>query len=583
MATKLQNAPWKWKTATEETIGSYVGVKDELVIVYGEGTPYLKVMDGETPGGIYYFPEQITYPMISLTYPTVGLTDTGVSPHLTCAIGPFSSLDTTDIQTFLLSDTTGLHLIEVDLAKHRDRAAKLQWVIQTTQGAVVWDSGQIDPGNYDVSTADHGVVLTPGSSYTVKVRYFTKTGVTSAYTTPTPFTVAGATVPANTQTVFSSESLSYDNLGSSVALSEDRQWLFTGATGDDDLANNSGMCYAFKKQNGVYQFAVKLAPTGLGASTSYGQAIAVNGAGDRVAIGAPGHSSYSGMVVIYQNINNAWVLQQQFTTSDIASGDYVGASLSMSRDGTWLAVSSARDDEGGYNTGSVYLYQWNGSAYTQYAKLTAPDYEANDGFGQCVSLSADGTCLAVSTTRKGVSGNYIGAVYVYTAVSGSWGYTTKLTANDGISADYFGTSVSLNANGTILAIGATGCDDKGSNSGAVYVYEKVGGVWVHVKKIVPTDSVTSEQLGRIVALSDDGNTLLATAPYANRNGVTKAGVGYLYKRSLGWDCVSVLDAPDAHNTLMMGELAAAISSTGQQAYIASYRRLLQTGAIYVYE
>ena len=47
-------------------------------------------------------------------------------------------------------------------------------------------------------------------------------------------------------------------------------------------------------------------------------------------------------------------------------------------------------------------------------------------------------------------------------------------------SDQSGSSVSLNNDGTILAIGAARNDDNGSNSGHVRVYENIAGVWTQL-------------------------------------------------------------------------------------------------------
>ncbi len=49
----------------------------------------------------------------------------------------------------------------------------------------------------------------------------------------------------------------------------------------------------------------------------------------------------------------------------------------------------------------------------------------------------------------------------------------KLTASDGAVSDYFGYSVSLSSDGSTALIGAYGDDDKGNDSGSVYIFGPV--------------------------------------------------------------------------------------------------------------
>jgi hypothetical protein len=60
-------------------------------------------------------------------------------------------------------------------------------------------------------------------------------------------------------------------------------------------------------------------------------------------------------------------------------------------------------------------------------------------------------------------------VYVFALSGGggsAWSQTQKLLADDAAVADIFGQSVSLA--GDLLAVGAHGEDDKGSNAGGLY-------------------------------------------------------------------------------------------------------------------
>jgi hypothetical protein len=62
-----------------------------------------------------------------------------------------------------------------------------------------------------------------------------------------------------------------------------------------------------------------------------------------------------------------------------------------------------------------------------------------------------------------------GSVYVFALSGGvgpAWTQTQKLLAADGAVSDWFGYLVSLS--GGLLAVGARGDDDKGSDSGGLY-------------------------------------------------------------------------------------------------------------------
>ncbi|MEL1232379.1 MAG: hypothetical protein VW667_00570, partial [Candidatus Neomarinimicrobiota bacterium] len=91
---------------------------------------------------------------------------------------------------------------------------------------------------------------------------------------------------------------------------------------------------------------------------------------------------------------------------------------------------------------------------------------SNDRSGCAVSLSSNGDRIAIGARFNG--GGDAGHVRVYEYSGGSW---SQLGSDiDGEAAsDYSGVSVSINADGDRVAIGASGNDGNGSNSGHVRV------------------------------------------------------------------------------------------------------------------
>ena len=94
---------------------------------------------------------------------------------------------------------------------------------------------------------------------------------------------------------------------------------------------------------------------------------------------------------------------------------------------------------------------------------------AGDNSGAAVSLSSDGTRVAIGATGNDGNGIYAGHVRIYEYSSGSW---TQLGADiDGEATDdVSGSSVSLSSDGTTVAIGAPFNDGNGNVAGHVRVY-----------------------------------------------------------------------------------------------------------------
>ena len=97
---------------------------------------------------------------------------------------------------------------------------------------------------------------------------------------------------------------------------------------------------------------------------------------------------------------------------------------------------------------------------------------ASDYSGRTLSLSSDGTIVAIGAYGNDGNGSYAGHVRVYEWNSGSSSWVQKGSDIDGEAAnDYSGGAVSLSSDGTIVAIGAYRNDENGSNAGHVRVYE----------------------------------------------------------------------------------------------------------------
>merc|ERR1719221_2562103 len=120
-----------------------------------------------------------------------------------------------------------------------------------------------------------------------------------------------------------------------------------------------------------------------------------------------------------------------------------------------------------------------------------------------VALSSDGTRLAVGVDGDDDRGSQSGSVYV---IDGATGTTLlKVAADDGAAFDFFGLAVALNSDGTRLAVGAYGDDDRGSQSGSVYVFD--GATGTTLLKVTAGDGAAGAKFGRAVALSSDGTRL----------------------------------------------------------------------------
>ena len=198
--------------------------------------------------------------------------------------------------------------------------------------------------------------------------------------------------------------------------------------------------------------------------------VSLSSDGSKIAIGARwGHSSgtnYSGMVRVFEYSSGSWSQIGNDINGESAAND-AGQNVSLSSDGTIVAVGAHNNDDNGNDNGNVRIFKWNGSSWNQLGSDI--DGESEDHSGWSVSLSSDGTIVAIGAIRHD---NNRGTVRVFEYNSGSDSWSQLGSDIDGEAVqDYSGWSVSLSNDGTIVAIGAIYNDGNGTNSGHVRVYK----------------------------------------------------------------------------------------------------------------
>ena len=189
----------------------------------------------------------------------------------------------------------------------------------------------------------------------------------------------------------------------------------------------------------------------------------------------------------------------------------------------------------------------------QIGYLKASNTGANDLFGLTIALSGDGNTLAVgapyedsnTTTINGAQDNNdatnSGAVYVFYRDGLTWAQQAYIKASNADTNDKFGSSLAFSSDGSTLAVGAVGEDTTVANSGAAYIYTRVGTTWSEQAKIKAFNPGGTDQFGHAIALAGDGNTLAVGAwgedgddvgiDGDNNNNATDSGAVYLFTRT----------------------------------------------------
>lgn len=339
-----------------------------------------------------------------------------------------------------------------------------------------------------------------------------------------------------------------DNFGHAVAVSDDGNTVAVGARAEDGANNNtpeSGAVYVFTRIANAWQGPVLLRASNAGENDRFGYAVALSSNGDTLAVGAMNEASAdaadptdnfatgAGAAYLFaRDINGDWSEQAYIKASNVEGGDNFGSAVALSNDGNILAVGAPGEDGEinlESNSGAVYTFIRNGTTWSQQAYVKAADAASGDGFGSALSLNAGGTLLAVGSPLEdnGTNANN-GAVYLFSFGGVTWSQITILRASNSGSDDNFGTSVALSSSGTSLVIGAPFEDGDGLgtetalDSGAAYVFVN-NGSWVEQAMIKPDPVRAFDQFGMSVAMGGINGDIVVVG--ADREDGAATGVG----------------------------------------------------------
>ena len=309
-----------------------------------------------------------------------------------------------------------------------------------------------------------------------------------------------------------------DNLGGSVSLSSDGNILAIGGAGNSGNGTFSGHVRVYNNISDVWtQIGTDI--DGEAASDRSGYGVSLSADGSKVAIGAlfnDDNGINSGHVRVYENISAVWT-QIGADIDGEATDDRSGSSVSLSSNGNILAIGANLNDGNinGSDSGHVRVYENISGVWTQIGADINGE-AVGDNSGVCVSLSSDGNVVAIGANYNDGNGNWSGHVRVYENISAVW---TQIGAdiNGEAPQDLSGWRVSLSSDGSILAIGALQNSGNGSDSGHVRIYQNLSGIWTQIGADIDGEAV-EDASGWSVSLSSDGNTVAIGAEPNDGNG-----------------------------------------------------------------
>ena len=508
---------------------------------------------------------------------------------------------TPDLQA-AMARTLGQQDEDYHVAQDLSLANKKQgYTAQFTDQGVTFSPGftlSVPASDYSAPTISNNIVTYERSGYSewyVNSPYGLEQGFT--LTEPTIIQVAvsdakeiilhknakGADITSNDKTLSYQGLFAFDSTGRELSATFSKVSDTTLAINIDD-------------KDAVYPITIdpyvqeqKLTADDGAAGDKFGTPLSMSADGTRVIIGAifdaVGANADQGSAYIFTKSGSTWIQEQQLTADDGEAGDAFGGSVAMSSDGTRVVVGAYSDDVGSNaDQGSAYVFYRSGTTWTQEQKLTADNGVAGDYFGTATSISSDGSRVIVGAF---LAASYNGSAYVFTRSGTTWAQEQELTADDGGAGDIFGIATTMSADGSRVVVGSY-LSTVGSNygQGAAYVFSRSGTSWTQEQKLTADDGHANDQFGLALSMSTDASRVIIGANLADINAHADQGAAYVFTRSgTTWTQEQKLIADDGGVNEQLGVSVAVSSDASRVAIGADFTNIdvnTHQGAAYVF-
>ncbi len=332
--------------------------------------------------------------------------------------------------------------------------------------------------------------------------------------------------------------LHWGNFGKSVAVSDD-----TIVVGSPLENQYHGVAYVFARSAELWIEQQKLVPDfSEYDENDFGHEVSING--NTIVVGAPGEGGDAGAAYVFTRSGSGWSKRQKLTAADGDGGDRFGASVSF--DGDTIVVGAPRDDDGGYLSGSAYVFTRSGNQWVQQQKITTTDAVSDDGFGGAVSVS--GNYLIVGAAGVGTYPFPAGSAYIFTRNGSVWIQDEKLVGETGTIHTRFGHDVSVY--GDTVLVGAYG--EFSGASAMVHVFARSSSDWTRQQILTEDTDELPSSFGRSLAIWD--HTVVVGAPSVVGPG---PGSAYVFGPAIDHG-----DAPDAIAGTISGDYQTTINDDG---------------------
>jgi hypothetical protein len=228
----------------------------------------------------------------------------------------------------------------------------------------------------------------------------------------------------------------------------------------------------------------------------FGKSVSIDG--NTIVVGAKGNNLQTGAAFVFDYNGVEWNYKQELTDPCGAIDDDFGCSVAV--DGNVIVVGAESDDAPSDREGSMCVFRHNGETWAFEQKLEDPNANTIAAIGCAVSVSGDTIAAGAYLYNYGGCSR-AGVVHVYKYNGSSWDPNTILSEPNPETNDYFGMAVGTDGNRII--VGNSYHDGAASNSGAAFVFEYNGSSWSEGQILEDPYAAASDYFGCSVAIDGD--------------------------------------------------------------------------------
>jgi Flp pilus assembly pilin Flp len=321
----------------------------------------------------------------------------------------------------------------------------------------------------------------------------------------------------------------FDLSGHSVAISANGNVVAIGAIENDDGGNRSGHVRVYENIGGIWiQIGQDIA--GEAVDDRSGWSLAISADGGIVAIGSDLNNSWRGQVEVYENIGGTWTQIGEDIEGENFQ-DISATSISLSNDGSIIAIGAPRSDGTANNSGHVRVFENSGGSWIQIGQ-DIDGVQEQGRLGNSVALNGEGNIIVIGASQNDENGTNTGEVKIYENQDGTW---TQLGGdiNGVVEFEDSGSEVALSEDGNIVAISSPSSNANGLHSGHVRIFEYLGGVWTQIGEDIIGEA-SEDYFGWSMALSASGNIIAIGSLWNDNNGSDAGNVRIFQNLSGVW-------------------------------------------------